>query len=44
MDFLNFVIAVHEELHVDIPESDYDRLRTLDDVVAYVLEQSPVSP
>jgi acyl carrier protein len=42
MDFLNFVIAVHEELHVDIPESDYDRLRTLDDFVDYILERAAV--
>jgi acyl carrier protein len=26
MDLLNFVIAMHEQLHVDIPESEYGRL------------------
>jgi len=36
MDFLNFLIAVHEELGVDIPEADYPRLTTLDDIVAYI--------
>ena len=36
MDFLNFVIALHEELHVDIPEADYPRLQTLDDFVDYL--------
>jgi acyl carrier protein len=36
MDFLNFLIAVDEELHVDIPEADYPKLRTLDDIVAYL--------
>jgi acyl carrier protein len=30
MDFLNFVVELHERLHVDIPESDYGRLYTLD--------------
>ncbi|MFI5367015.1 MAG: acyl carrier protein [Candidatus Binatia bacterium] len=29
MDFLNFVIALHETLHVDIPESDYPQVATL---------------
>jgi acyl carrier protein len=36
MDFLNFIIAVHEELGVDIPEADYPRLQTLDDFVDYL--------
>ena len=36
MDFLNFLIAVDAELNVDIPEADYPRLRTLDDIVAYI--------
>ena len=39
MDFLNFIIAVHEELGVDIPEADYPRLQTLDDLVAYLTEK-----
>ncbi len=37
MDFLNFVIALHEALHVEIPEADYPKLTTLDACVAYVL-------
>jgi len=36
MDWLNFLIALHEKLQVEIPESDYARLVTLDDVVAYL--------
>lgn len=36
MDFLNFLIGVDKELHVDIPERDYGRLLTLDDCVKYV--------
>jgi acyl carrier protein len=36
MDFLNFVIALHERLGVDIPERDYPRLGTLDAIVDYV--------
>lgn len=36
MDFLNFVIALHEELDLDIPESDYPQLASLDDCVRYL--------
>ena len=36
MDFLNFVIALHERLGVDIPEADYPKLATLDGAVAYL--------
>jgi acyl carrier protein len=36
MDFLNFVVALHERLGIDIPESDYPRMYTLDSAVAYV--------
>ena len=37
MDFLNFVIAVHRRLHVDIPELDYPKLLTLDGAAAYLV-------
>ena len=36
MDWLNFLVAVHEKLQVEIPEADYAKLVTMDDVVAYV--------
>jgi acyl carrier protein len=36
MDFLNFLIAVHEDMDVDIPEADYPKLRTLNDIVDYL--------
>jgi len=36
MDFLNFLVAVHQRTAVEIPESDYGRLATLDALVAYV--------
>ena len=35
MDFLNFVIALHEKLGVDIPEADYPQLITVDAAVRY---------
>jgi acyl carrier protein len=36
MDWLNFLVALHERLQVDIPESDYAKLVTLEDLVAYL--------
>jgi acyl carrier protein len=36
MDFLNFVIALHRSLGVDVPESDYAKLATIDGAVQYL--------
>ena len=36
MDWLNFLVALHERLKVEIPEADYKRLGTLDEIVAYL--------
>lgn len=36
MDFLNFVIGLHSELQVDIPERDYASLASLDGCVSYL--------
>jgi acyl carrier protein len=36
MDFLNFVIALHERTGIDIPEADYPRLSTIDAIAAYL--------
>ncbi|OFW46718.1 MAG: hypothetical protein A3J29_16805 [Acidobacteria bacterium RIFCSPLOWO2_12_FULL_67_14b] len=40
MDFLNFVIALHKKLGIDIPEADYPRLYTLDNAVAYLASKA----
>jgi len=36
MDWLNFLLGLHEKLAVDIPEADYAKLVTLNDVLAYL--------
>jgi acyl carrier protein len=36
MDFMNFIVALHERTGIDIPEADYGELRTLDGAVAYL--------
>jgi acyl carrier protein len=36
MDWLNFLVALHERFKVEIPEADYQRLGTLEEIVAYL--------
>jgi acyl carrier protein len=36
MDFLNFVIGIHERLGVEVPERDYPQLDSLAHIIAYV--------
>ena len=43
MDFLNFVIALDEELHVTIPESEYPKLFSLDSAVDFLFPLVNVS-
>jgi acyl carrier protein len=38
-DWLNFLVAVHEKIGVDIPDADAARLSTLDQLIAYCAEQ-----
>lgn len=44
MDWLNFLIALHRRLAVDIPESDYGRLNTLAELTAYLAAQAQARP
>jgi acyl carrier protein len=39
MDWLNVLVALHEKLKVDIPEADYSKLVTLDNLVGYLREK-----
>jgi acyl carrier protein len=39
MDWLNVLVALHEKLHLDIPEADYRKLVTLDNLVGYLREK-----
>jgi acyl carrier protein len=36
MDTLNFAIAIHQSLGVDVPETDYAKLASLDKCIAYL--------
>jgi acyl carrier protein len=42
MDFMNFVVALHERTGIDIPEADYPKLRTLDGAIAYFAARQPL--
>jgi acyl carrier protein len=41
MDWLNFLIGLHQRLGVNIPEADYALLVTLDDVLDYLQAKLP---
>jgi acyl carrier protein len=44
MDWLNVLVAMHEKLKVDIPEADYRKLVTLDDIVGYLRDKLARGP
>jgi len=39
VDFLNFVIGLHKELGIEIPDADVPKLGTLNGCVAYLLSR-----
>ncbi|MFO1292504.1 MAG: acyl carrier protein [Rubrivivax sp.] len=39
MDWLNVIVAWHRRFGVEIPEADYRRLASIDDVVGYLAER-----
>lgn len=41
MDWLNFLIGLHHATGVEIPEADYAKLVTLDDVASYLAAKRP---
>jgi acyl carrier protein len=42
MDFLNFVIGLHDRFGVDVPEQDYPQLTTLNRAVDYLASRVTV--
>jgi acyl carrier protein len=39
MDFLNYLIALHEALKIDIPESDYTQLTSINSAISYLVKK-----
>ena len=44
MDWLNVLATIHEKLGVNIPETDYGKVVTLDGIVNYLAEKIPAAP
>jgi len=40
MDSLNILAGLADVFGIEVPETDYGRLQTLDDIVAYVAERT----
>jgi len=40
MDWLNFLVALNERLKIEIPEADYRKLGTLDQIVEYLARKA----
>jgi len=41
-DFLNFLIGINEKLGIEIPEQDYEKLMTLEQIIKYLMKQVQV--
>ncbi|HJU83006.1 MAG TPA: phosphopantetheine-binding protein [Holophagaceae bacterium] len=39
VDYLNFILALHKDLKVDVPEADYAQLSTLEGCVDYLAKR-----
>ena len=44
MDFLNLVMALHQRLGIDIPETDYRKLATLESMMDYLAASGRKTP
>ena len=44
LDFLNFLAALHKRLGVNVPESDYAKLLTVNGAVAYLAKAVAALP
>lgn len=44
MDFLNFVLALHDRLGIDIPETDYPHLYSLNSALSYLASKPIANP
>jgi acyl carrier protein len=41
LDFLNALVAIHERTGVNVPESDYGQVATLEAAAAYLAARAP---
>jgi acyl carrier protein len=40
VDFLNFLVALHDTLGIDVPDADYAKVQTLDQCVDYLVARA----
>jgi acyl carrier protein len=40
MDFLRFVMDLHRQFNIDVPEADYQKLDSLDRTVEYIVAKA----
>lgn len=41
MDWLNVLVAIHDKLGINIPETDYGKVVTFDGIIAYLAAKMP---
>jgi acyl carrier protein len=44
MDFLRFVVELHRQFGIDVPEADYQKLSNVDSVTEYVAARTGAAP
>jgi acyl carrier protein len=42
-DHLNFLVGLHEKLGVDIPEKDYGKLNTVNEIIQYLAARKVIA-
>jgi acyl carrier protein len=42
-DQLNFLVGLHERLGVDIPEKDYGKLNTVNEIIQYIAAHKAIA-
>lgn len=41
-DFLNFLIGINEKIGIEIPEQDYEKLMSLEQIINYLMKRIQV--
>ena len=44
VDYLNFLVELHDAVGIDIPDADYAKVQTLDQCVDYLIAHAPTTP
>jgi acyl carrier protein len=44
VDFLNFLVELHDALGIDVPDADYAKVQTLEQCVDYLVSRAAATP